>query len=155
MNWDALATIAELIGAIAVVISVVYLAVQIRENTKVSAEEAVSSAIDAFNDLDKLIAGDSELASIAIRGEKSFDALSPEDRLRFDSLMSIEFGVYERWQTKSSRTGIGYEHDQLMRFMLGKRLAENGISAWWRNNREWFPPSFVAWVNSIQPQPGS
>jgi len=34
MNWDAIGTIAEIVGAIAVVISLVYLSIQIRTNTK-------------------------------------------------------------------------------------------------------------------------
>ena len=149
VNWDALGTIAEIIGATMVVVSVVYLAVQVRENTKLSAEEVVSSAIDAFTDLDRMIAADSDLASILIRGEQALPSLSPEEQRRFDSLISIEFSVYERWHTKSGRSGLGREHDELMRFMLGERLCEAGISRWWRDNHEWFPPSFVEWTNSI------
>jgi hypothetical protein len=33
VNWDALAAIAELLGAIGVLASLIYLAVQIRQNT--------------------------------------------------------------------------------------------------------------------------
>lgn len=36
MNWEAIATIAELVGAIGVIASLVYLAVQIRDNTRSS-----------------------------------------------------------------------------------------------------------------------
>jgi hypothetical protein len=34
MNWDAISTIAEVVGAAAVVVSLIYLAVQIQQNTK-------------------------------------------------------------------------------------------------------------------------
>ncbi|MFT4562959.1 MAG: hypothetical protein ACI9BW_002710 [Gammaproteobacteria bacterium] len=34
MNWDALGAISELVGALAVVATLVYLAIQIRQNTK-------------------------------------------------------------------------------------------------------------------------
>jgi hypothetical protein len=33
MNWEAIAAVGELIGALAVVVSIVYLSVQIRHNT--------------------------------------------------------------------------------------------------------------------------
>ncbi len=36
MNWDAISAIGEIIGAAAVVVSLVYLAVQVRQNTKAS-----------------------------------------------------------------------------------------------------------------------
>ena len=34
MNWDAVAALAELLAALAVVASLVYLAVQVRQNTR-------------------------------------------------------------------------------------------------------------------------
>ncbi len=34
MNWDAIGAIAELFGAVGVIASLVYLAVQIRQNTR-------------------------------------------------------------------------------------------------------------------------
>ena len=34
MNWDALGAIGELIGAVAVIATLVYVAAQVRENTK-------------------------------------------------------------------------------------------------------------------------
>jgi len=36
MDWNAVATIGEVVGALAVVISVIYLALQVRENTRSS-----------------------------------------------------------------------------------------------------------------------
>ena len=43
MNWDALGAIGELLGAIVVVVSVVYLASQVRQNTAASRAEALRS----------------------------------------------------------------------------------------------------------------
>lgn len=40
MDWDAVAAIAELIGAIGVILTLVYLAVQVRGNTKVMSAQA-------------------------------------------------------------------------------------------------------------------
>jgi hypothetical protein len=40
MNWDAISTIAEVVGAAAVVVSLIYLAVQIQQNTKQVEEQA-------------------------------------------------------------------------------------------------------------------
>ena len=60
MNWEAVSTISEVIGATAVVISLVYLAVQIRQNTNMSrsaTRQAIADAIsrppsDFFTDAD-------------------------------------------------------------------------------------------------------
>ncbi len=150
MNWLAIGTIAEVIGAVAVVASVIYLAFQVRENTRSSAEQTVATAIDAFNDFDRLIACTPDLASLLIRGENALSSLSPEEHRRFVHIISVEFGIYEGWHAKSQRTGIGQEHDDLMRSMLGERLANASISEWWRENRDGYPPSFIDWVEAIR-----
>ena len=36
MNWEAIGTIAEVVGAIAVVLSLIYVATQIKQNTEAS-----------------------------------------------------------------------------------------------------------------------
>ena len=43
MNWDALGAIGEVVGAIAVVATLAYLAVQIRQNNKLSQTTAVQT----------------------------------------------------------------------------------------------------------------
>ena len=62
VNWEALGTVAEVVGAKAVVASVIYLAIQVRGNTRLLAQQTVSSVIDAFNDFDRLIASTPDLA---------------------------------------------------------------------------------------------
>ncbi len=49
MNWDALQAVAELGGAVGVLISLVYLAVQIRQNTASVQSAAVSRASEILN----------------------------------------------------------------------------------------------------------
>jgi hypothetical protein len=41
MNWDAIGSIAEVVGALAVLITLVYLAVQTRDNVKVMRSRAI------------------------------------------------------------------------------------------------------------------
>ena len=43
MNWDAVGAIGELLGAAVVVITVIYLASQVRQNTTASRAEALRS----------------------------------------------------------------------------------------------------------------
>jgi len=47
MNWELAASIAEVVGAVAVVVSLVYLAIQIRSNTRAAKANAYQLAIQA------------------------------------------------------------------------------------------------------------
>ena len=44
MNWDALGALAEAVGALAVIITLIYLALQTRDNVKVMRSRAVWDA---------------------------------------------------------------------------------------------------------------
>lgn len=46
MNWDALAAIAETVGAIAVIVTIGYLALQIRQNTRTMRAAAFQQFIE-------------------------------------------------------------------------------------------------------------
>jgi hypothetical protein len=63
VNWEAIAAIGEMVGAIAAVVSVIYLAVQIRENTPSSMPNVVNITINDFSDLERLIASTPAFAS--------------------------------------------------------------------------------------------
>ncbi|MGR8948207.1 MAG: hypothetical protein ACU84Q_09190 [Gammaproteobacteria bacterium] len=116
MTLQDLGNLGELIGAIAVVISLIYIAVQIRQNTwtvRASTEQAVfESAID----LDRIILTDPEFSRIWYLGRSSPDALDKEKARRFRRLMSmfyrnfenvyfqhkkglVDDGIFERWGT--------------------------------------------------------
>ncbi len=47
MNWEAISAISEIVGAIAVVISLIYVAAQIRQNTKMMRSAAKQSLTEA------------------------------------------------------------------------------------------------------------
>lgn len=55
MNWEALGTIAEIVGAIAVVVSLVYLAIQIRTNTKAIKASSSFEVAHSWSEFNKAV----------------------------------------------------------------------------------------------------
>ncbi len=64
MNWEAIGAIGEILGAIAVVATLAYLAVQVRQNSRATDVSTLSLALNAFNQIDTLIATNSNMARI-------------------------------------------------------------------------------------------
>ena len=56
MNWEAIGAIGELLSVVVVVASVIYLAIQIRENTRVSQNEAYRETIEIWNGFFRMLA---------------------------------------------------------------------------------------------------
>ena len=83
MNWDAISAVSQLVGSIAVVVSVLYLAVQLRSSTRVARVAAMDAAAAALRDVTKPFMENAELARIWRTGLENLEALSPDEQARF------------------------------------------------------------------------
>ena len=77
MDWDALGAIGELVGAVAVLITVGYLAVQIRQNTRA----LESAALNSLRDVHVLTEHNEHYNSLILKSLRN-DALTDEERLQ-------------------------------------------------------------------------
>ena len=95
MNWEAIGALAELAGALGVIASLVYLAVQIRQNTRSAREATSHSLLHDLQQFRSLIAQDPEVARVYREGLRDLRSLNDDDRWRFGALMQFIFSVFE------------------------------------------------------------
>jgi len=89
MNWDAIGAIGELASALVVLITLIYLAIQIRESNKLARSSSLLAVLDGFsnNDISQGFQHP-ELMDISIRGYQDWNSLPLADKSRFDGLMT-------------------------------------------------------------------
>jgi hypothetical protein len=87
MNWDAIGAIGEVIGALAVFLTLGYLAVQIRQNTKAVRASALDSSVNAVNAVRVAMFESAEVAAIYGKGLENPDELDDEEKVRFRLLV--------------------------------------------------------------------
>ena len=73
MNWEAIGAVAEILGAVAVVASLVYLGRQIHQSNAQSQADARYSFLDAYGQLSLTIAANNDLASVFRRGMQGLE----------------------------------------------------------------------------------
>ena len=86
MNWEAIGAIGGVVGAIAVVATLIYLAAQIRQNTKALTTAIYESIIGGFNDVISFHNSDAETSSLTRRGWLEPNELNEEEIFRFNML---------------------------------------------------------------------
>lgn len=107
MNWEAVGAIAEAIGVIAIFLSLIYVAVQIRQNSlqlsrSVEATElaAFERNIDSGNHVREILILNADVSKLFLQGLKSYRQLEQLDKFRFGLLLRNIFsetqGVYVR-----------------------------------------------------------
>jgi hypothetical protein len=158
MNWDAIGAIAELLGAIGVIASLVYLATQIREsreqmreNTRVTRASGYQSYFQNLDAVATRSTTSPEMARAARLGLEGMNRLDEDQGFYFNSwitglLLALDNGHYQ------FRTGI-LERDrwQILRGSLAGLMSNPGAREWWSQVpiRTSLSPEFVALVEEI------
>jgi hypothetical protein len=100
MNWEAIGAIGEILGAIGVIVSLFYVAYQVRQNTKQSDQNTNAielTALDAIttqaNFIRLSIATDDAASEVWIKGLTNPESLSLKDEERFRMMMSAAFDM--------------------------------------------------------------
>ena len=133
MDITTLAAWGEFLGGIGVIASLIYLASQIRQNSRLMQASTTSASSQVEVAVNTLMAQDPKVAKAYAEGLADRDSLSEEDRHRFDSVVQLWLQVL-RQQHQFQRDGIGspdewaYRHEG-MRFLLGQGP---GVRQFWR-----------------------
>ena len=96
MNWEALGAAGELVGAFAVVLTLGFLAQQIRGSNELRRVEGRDLTVAQVNDWRLMLARDPALAALWLRGTRG-DPLEPEDAFRFEQLVTAYFALFLTW----------------------------------------------------------
>jgi hypothetical protein len=87
MNWEAIGAIGEIVGSFAVLITLIYLAQQIKQNTRSQSIATYEAAMSGYNDVQTFVASDLESASIWRRGSIDFVSLNEDEAVRFEFMV--------------------------------------------------------------------
>ena len=82
MNWDAISAIAEIIGVVLIVGSMIYVARQLSQTNTMMRVNAASERLERDYDIVGPIIESGELADIWLKGDNDFDNLRPADQQR-------------------------------------------------------------------------
>jgi hypothetical protein len=149
MSWEAIGAIGEVVGAIAVVLTLVYLAVQVRENTKSSRIQERQNTTRQFADTMDILLLHPELADIHDKGRDNPEELSTKDLIRFRRLL-LRFFWYLSAQHQQYVLGtIGDDEWAESIAIIRAYIARRGVQEWWNDGhgRSYFSPSFTSFLD--------
>ena len=138
MNWSMIGTIAEVVAALAVIISIVYLATQIRQQARLSQAEAQRGNVEGDAAI-LAIAQDAELAKIFVSGLRSFSSLDDVETTRFSFAFGAMIGAAAR-QYRNVKFGLISESEFKAHNIGHLILLETpgGSEFWHANKHAWY-----------------
>jgi hypothetical protein len=134
INWDALGAIGEIVGAAAVVLTLAYLAMQIRQNTRTVKAASHHAITDSMNHISISIAQNPDVARIWRMGNEDLSSLTEDEFVSFGFLLLTYMRVFE---TLYYQRKIGTMEEQLYiaeEKTLRWAVKNPGFRSWWVDN---------------------
>ena len=150
MNWDAIGAMAELLGALGVIATLGYLAIQVRQSNRQESVNSIQQAFKDFINAYAVLTADESHAEIFRKGLNEFDSLPANIQAVFHSKMQIiSGGFYQVWVMHENKL---IEEDELYKkseeLFLAILLAPGG-GQWWKSFKQMTPSPFATYVDRI------
>jgi hypothetical protein len=146
VNWEAISAIGQIVGAIAVVFSLIYLAREIRSNAR-------SARVASLHDINRWfgeLVEHPHLGELYYRGIHDFASLESADLVRFGALMVQLFYIHQELYYQQLDGHLDPRLSDGLDAVMRDINAYPGVQAWWRSRSDWFGEEFVKQVNQLQ-----
>ncbi len=148
MNWEAVSAISGILAAIAVALTVVYLALQIRKNTLATYSQTHYHTTIALAETASAIASSGELSRVYRVGLSTPDQLDEDSLFRFALIATSQFRTFENLFFQY-RSGLVTED-----FWIAHRenilwfFHRPGMQVWWKEKRLAYSKAFREFLES-------
>ena len=141
------ASVAEIIGGLAIVASLLFVGLEVRENTRVTMLTS-DRALDQQNlALNLSITNSSDFAEILVRAEMNRDTLSEVERARFDNYCFSRFGGYENVVANFAEGFVSEGEYNVWAEHFKYRFDKPGYRQFWIEYRSGYFKRFRDWAD--------
>ena len=144
MNWTKLSAITEVFGSLAVVVTLIYLAVQVRQNTDAMLSSSRQASLGAELGLMYSLI---DHPNAAMGGPLPFEELTAQEQFQRTMLMNVTFRIREnlwlQFQSGTLDAATWESYRGFLIFLLGSERARKS----WNDVKRLYNPGFVAEID--------
>ena len=146
MNWDAISAVGEIFGAIAVLITLLYLAVQVRQTRLAQRFDSVRTSRTERREFFTAVRDSPYIPPILAKLEAG-EEITPEESIRLSSHYSAQWGlIFSSWV--QAQTGLPEEFQPSRKPFLFYSFSQPGCINWFDEiGRQIYPAAFIAEVD--------
>ena len=149
MNWEMVSALGQAVAAVAVIPSLIYLAVQIREQNKERRRAGINILTAQWSDLVRSAQESREFAVTFLQGMRSFEDLDAPDKLMFSAFFTRYTrnceGMFIYYRDGALEKALWDEVERTMT----DYFAYPGVREWWITRKHWLTDEFRAVVEAI------
>ncbi len=133
MSWDAASAIAEWIGVILIIVSLMYVALQVRQNTETIRSATELETGRMWSELHARVAHSPDMVDIWDKGHTNPDSLSSTEKRRFIWFVAEYFFVVENLYRQKKLGFLSLETWSQHEAAIAGLLLNPLLSRWWES----------------------
>ena len=151
MSIEQISYLAQIVASVAVVASLIFVALQIKQNTRALQRNEHNSTMAQWTVIRQAIAQNRDIAELMTAGLHGDRAIDAADQLRLEQMLAehawAAFHIWDRTQRRVFPTGT---FELTAGPLLASLLKTTRGEAWWRDAKHrCFIPAFVADVDAL------
>jgi hypothetical protein len=154
MDFNLINAIAQIVAAGGVIVTLVYLAVQIRQNTRAIRRSAYQELLNYITNANLMLTADRSLCELSIRVRDGLETLEEPDQMRMLAWFGTVFRHYQNAFRLYHDGLITVRQWESMSLPLARHLATRGGRDMWQVIKSSLLPEFRAFVEARLP-PGA
>lgn len=147
MSWEVVTAFAAIGVAIAAVISLQYVARQMKAATRQRKIEAYHAILGRMDDFGKLLAQDDSSSDIWWRASKGLARLTDAERVRYFGMLSVLFRSWENAFHYHIEGDLEDWRTEVMTKNLADITTSGGVQEYWALRKRWYTTDFQHWVD--------
>jgi hypothetical protein len=149
MNWEAIGALSQLVAAIGLMPSIVYLAIQVRAQNKAHHRASLDMLTTQWGDLIRTVNDSDDFGRIYLDGLASFAAMEPVSRIRFGAYLLRIFRYWEAMYFHFEDGTLRLSSWQALQAQMADIIAYAGVQEWWRTREHWYTDEFRGVVEAV------
>jgi hypothetical protein len=155
MNWEALGAIAESVGAFGVVASLLYVGLQVRQNTRSVRAATYETLARSSGEFLSPLVEDPELASRFEAALADWASIDAAERAQVNYLFIQLFRLWENAFFQRQAGTLEPTLWEAWRHVMVSYFHQPGIQAWWPARRSAYSSTFREFLEESAPTPGA
>ncbi len=147
MDLQQLANIAEIVGMLVIAITVIFLTLQMRQNTKALHSNASHNAHELISAMYETMF-DGALANIFLRGMRDPATLSEVEIVQFTAYWQRNFFCFQNWYYQSKEGALDEQFWSSYSAILTDIYQTPGIRQFWERRGHYYSKEFRTYLDS-------
>jgi hypothetical protein len=148
ISIDTLVSLAQIISSVALVVSIIYIAVEYKKSDVLSNKDVENQLYNNIRTYDQLVIENEDVAKLIIKATTQPDSLKPEEVLRY---VAWEHIFFDSWESAWSQYKEGIlEHETWSgwnEWFISEALKKPLVA--WEGNRKNYNGEFLIYVDEI------